>query len=285
MDNVFQAACVQMRSGRSVERNLDEAEALIRRAAKAGASYVQTPEMTPLLERDRDSLTAAIRPEADDPAIRRFAGLAKELGIHLHLGSMAVRSAAGGIANRSLLFAPDGAIAARYDKIHMFDVDLAGGESWRESRTYAAGDRAVIADLPGARLGLTVCYDLRFPHLYRALAQAGASALAVPAAFTRQTGMAHWHVLLRARAIETGSFVIAAAQGGHHEDGRDTYGHSLIVDPWGRILAEAEGDEPGFIIAAVDPGASDAARSRIPALRHDRPFAAPAPTGLPEAAE
>ncbi len=285
MGNVFQAACVQMRSGRSVERNLDEAEALIRRAAEAGASYVQTPEMTPLLERDRDSLTAAIRPEADDPAIRRFAGLAKELGIHLHLGSMAVRSAAGGIANRSLLFAPDGAIAARYDKIHMFDVDLAGGESWRESRTYAAGDRAVVADLPEARLGLTVCYDLRFPHLYRALAQAGASALAVPAAFTRQTGMAHWHVLLRARAIETGSFIIAAAQGGHHEDGRDTYGHSLIVDPWGRILAEAEGDEPGFITAAIDPGASDAARSRIPALRHDRPFAAPVPAGLPEAAE
>ncbi len=270
----FRAAAIQMRSGRTPAANVAAAEALIRAAAAQGATYVQTPEMTNILERDANALRAAIYTEADDPGLRWLAALAVELGIFLHVGSFAVRRDAGeGIANRGFLIGPDGAIRARYDKIHMFDVDLAGGESWRESRTYTPGDRAVVADLPEARLGMAICYDLRFPHLFRALAKGGASVLTVPAAFTRHTGLAHWHVLLRARAIETGSFIVAAAQGGRHEDGRETFGHSLIVGPWGEVLAEAAGDEPAVIVADIDPAASAAARSRIPALRHDRDFA------------
>ncbi len=279
----MRVAAVQMRSGRSVAQNVAAAEALVREAAAGGAGYVLTPEMTNLLERDPAALDAAIRAEADDTALVRFSALAAELGIYLHLGSLAIRRDGGdGVANRGFLLGPDGRVRARYDKIHMFDVDLAGGESWRESRTYRPGRRAVVADLPGLRLGLTICYDLRFPQLFRALAKSGAALLAVPAAFTRQTGEAHWHVLLRARAIETGSFVVAAAQGGRHEDGRETFGHSLIVGPWGRVLAEA-GEEPGVIFADVDPAESRAARERIPALRHDRDFALPELAAAPEA--
>lgn len=274
----FRAACVQMRSGRSPDDNTAAAEALIREAAAGGAAYVQTPEMTNLIDRGARSILNSVRREDEDASLARFRVLAKELGIHLHLGSLAI-GVADGVANRGFVIGPDGAILARYDKIHMFDVDLPDGESWRESRLYREGDRAVIADLGFARVGLSICYDLRFAHLYRALAQGGADVLAVPSAFTRQTGEAHWHVLLRARAIETGSFVIAAAQGGRHEDGRETYGHSLIVDPWGRVIAEAEGDEPGVIFADIDPAASREARSRIPALRHDRSFIAPEPAG------
>jgi predicted amidohydrolase len=274
----FRAAAVQMRSGINVGKNVAEAERLIREAAAAGAGYVLTPEMTTILDRDKDRLLAAISQEADDPSLKRFRALAKELGIHLHIGSMAIRlEGAGGqanVANRAFLIAPDGAVMARYDKIHMFDVDLGSGESYRESRLYKAGSEARIADLPLARLGVTICYDLRFPHLYRSLAQSGASVIAIPAAFTRTTGEAHWHVLVRARAIETGSFVIAAAQGGHHEDGRETYGHSMIVDPWGTILAEA-GTEPGIIVADIDPAASDDARRRVPSLANERAFAPP----------
>jgi predicted amidohydrolase len=188
---------------------------------------------------------------------------------------MAIRLPDGGVANRAFLIAPDGTILARYDKIHMFDVDLPGGESYRESALYRPGVEAVVVDLPWTRVGLSVCYDVRFPQLYRQLAQSGAALIAIPAAFTRTTGEAHWHVLVRARAIETGAYVVAAAQGGHHEDGRDTYGHSLIVDPWGKILAEA-GTEPGIIVADIDPEASAAARRRIPAIATDRAFAAPA---------
>ena len=276
----FVAAAVQMRSGVSVAANVAAAEALIRQAAGQGAHYVLTPEMTTILDRERPRLLAAISPEESDPSLARFRALARDLGIHLHVGSMAIKlvgqgkNGEDGVANRAFLITPDGDILARYDKIHMFDVDLTGGESYRESRLYRAGDRAVVADLPWARLGLTICYDMRFPQLHRALAKAGAEVLAVPAAFTRTTGEAHWHVLIRARAIETGSWVIAAAQGGAHEDGRETYGHSMIVDPWGRIVAEAE-REPGIILAEIDPVASLKARQAIPALANERAFAPP----------
>ncbi|MCR4281837.1 MAG: carbon-nitrogen hydrolase family protein, partial [Bauldia sp.] len=227
-------------------------------------------------------LLAAISPEESDPSLARFRALAAELGIHLHIGSMAIKLPAQGkggndaVANRSFLIGPDGEIMATYDKIHMFDVDLAGGESYRESRLYRAGEAAVIADLPWTRLGLTVCYDVRFPQLHRALARAGATVIAIPAAFTKTTGEAHWHVLVRARAIETGSFAAAAAQGGRHEDGRETYGHSLIVDPWGKVLAEA-GIEPGIIVADIDPQVSATVRGHIPALANERAFAPPQP--------
>ncbi len=273
----FVAGAVQMRSGISVAANVAAAEALIRQAAAEGAQYVLTPEMTNILDRKRERLLASVSSEESDPALARFRALAQELGIHLHIGSMAIRLGEEGedrVANRAFLIAPTGDILARYDKIHMFDVDLAGGESYRESRLYRPGQTAVVADLPGTRLGLTVCYDVRFPQLHRALAKAGAEVLAVPAAFTRTTGEAHWHVLLRARAIETGSWVIAAAQGGTHEDGRETYGHSMIVDPWGRIVAEAE-REPGVILAEIDPADSAKARAAIPALANERAFAPP----------
>jgi predicted amidohydrolase len=275
----FRAAAVQMRTGLSVEGNVAAATRLIREAAAAGAGYVLTPEMTTVLDRDRTRLLAAIDTEERDPSLAKFKALARELGIHLHIGSMAIRVADGGVANRAFLIGPNGEVFARYDKIHMFDVDLPDGETYRESSLYRAGSEAAVADLPWARIGLTVCYDVRFPHLYRHLAQAGASLIAVPAAFTKTTGEAHWHVLVRARAIETGAYVVAAAQAGHHEDGRDTYGHSLIVDPWGRILSEA-GTEPGVIVAEIDPAASAAARRRIPALASDRPFepAVPSPS-------
>ena len=262
---------VQMCTGRSVEKNVQDASALVRDAAGQGATYIQTPEITTLMETDRERLFATIRPQAADPSIPRFADLARELGIWLHIGSMPILLAAGRIANRSLLFAPDGAIVASFDKIHMFDVELPGGESYRESKNYQPGNTGVVADLPWGGLGLTVCYDLRFPHLYRALAKAGADALAIPSAFTRKTGEAHWHVLLRARAIENGCFVLAAAQAGRHESGRETYGHSLIVNPWGEIVAEA-GVESGVIVADIAMGEAMAARQRIPSLQHDRPF-------------
>jgi predicted amidohydrolase len=281
---VFRAAAVQMRTGLDVAANVAEAERLIRAAAAGGADYVLTPEMTTILDRDRERLLAAIRPEESDPSLARFRGLATELRLYLHIGSMAIKLGEPGsspgqaaVANRSFLIAPDGGLLARYDKIHMFDVDLAGGESYRESRLYRPGNAAVVADLPWARLGLSVCYDLRFPNLYRVLARSGAAMIALPAAFTRTTGEAHWHVLVRARAIETGSFVVAAAQGGHHQDGRDTFGHSMIVDPWGKIVAEA-GTDPGFIIAEIDPAASETVRARIPALANERAFSAPVGT-------
>ncbi|MEX2318724.1 MAG: carbon-nitrogen hydrolase family protein [Bauldia sp.] len=280
----FKAAAVQMRSGIDVAANVAEAERLIRTAAAAGAGYVLTPEMTTILDKDHSRLLASIDVQETDPSLARFRTLAKDLAIHLHIGSMAIRlpgaAEDGGdaVANRSFLIGPDGEIAATYDKIHMFDVDLAGGESYRESRLYKPGETAVVADLPWAKLGLTVCYDVRFPHLYRALAKAGADVIAVPAAFTRTTGEAHWHVLLRSRAIETGAFLVAAAQGGKHEDGRETYGHSLIVDPWGAVLAEADHDEPGFIVADIDPEQSAVTRVRIPSLANERDFAPLAPS-------
>jgi predicted amidohydrolase len=260
-----------MCASRDVARNLREAGELIRAAAGEGAQYVQTPEITTLMETERARLFAAVRPEEGNSAISYFCGLAADLRIWLHVGSMPVLLGSGKIANRAFLISPDGRIEARFDKIHMFDIDLPGGESYRESKNYQAGDLAVLAGLPWGTLGITICYDLRFPHLYRALAKAGADFLAIPSAFTRPTGEAHWHVLMRARAIENGCYVFAAAQAGRHESGRETYGHSLIVSPWGEILAEGD-VHPGIIVADVATAAVREARRRIPSLQHDRPF-------------
>jgi predicted amidohydrolase len=267
----FRVGLIQMRSGREPQANFDAAAKLIREAKAGGADYVLTPEMTNIMETRRERLFAAVGTEDDDASLASFRALARELGIYVHVGSLAVRVGPERAANRSFLIGPDGEILARYDKIHMFDVDVATGESYRESRNFRAGDAAVAADLPWGRLGLTVCYDLRFPALYRALAEAGSSFISVPSAFTRVTGEAHWHVLLRARAIENGCFVLAAAQGGTHENGRETFGHSLVVDPWGRIIAEA-GTEPGLIMAEIVPAEVAAARARIPSLQHGRRF-------------
>ncbi|MEQ1867351.1 MAG: carbon-nitrogen hydrolase family protein [Alphaproteobacteria bacterium] len=271
MSQVFRAACVQMRTGLDLAANIDAATALIRDAKAKGAQFVATPEMTSLFEAESDALFAKVRPEEDDTALKAFRALAEELSLWLLIGSLPIKIADRQCANRSFLIDPKGAVRATYDKIHMFDVDLPGGEVYRESRNYRPGERAVVANLPWGKLGLSVCYDLRFPHLYRALAKAGASFLSIPAAFTYTTGQAHWHVLQRARAIETGCFVIAAAQGGKHENGRHTFGHSVIIDPWGNIIAEA-GDAPGVIVADIDPNKVAEARARVPALTHDRPF-------------
>src|SRR6202166_952220 len=269
--STFKVALIQMRSGLDPEANLAAVMAGVDQAKRGGADYVQTPEMTNVLENKRERLFTKIFSEEHDPTLATLREVARKLSIYIHLGSLAVKASPEKAANRSFLIDRNGDVAARYDKIHMFDVDLAGGESYRESNTYRDGDLAVVADLPWGGLGLTVCYDLRFPALYRALAEAGASLLAIPSAFTRQTGEAHWHVLMRARAIENGCFVFAAAQGGRHENGRETYGHSLIVDPWGRILGEG-GVEPGIVLAQVDPAAVAAARGRIPSLQHGRRF-------------
>ncbi len=267
----FQAACVQLCCGQDMDANIEAAGALIREAAADGAVYILTPEQTSLMELKSKPLFAQIVEEGQDRGVRYFRTLAKELKIWLHIGSVALRLNNEQAANRSILINPQGEIVARYDKIHMFDVNLPNGEVYRESKNYRSGDKAVIADLPWGRVGLSICYDLRFPALYRALAQGGACFLTIPAAFTRQTGKAHWHVLQRARAIETGSFVFAAAQGGTHKNGRETFGHSMIVSPWGEIIAEA-GTDPCVIHAEIDPVASVEARQRIPALTHDRDF-------------
>jgi deaminated glutathione amidase len=267
----FRAALVQMCSGRNVAKNVKDAVVLIREAAGQGAHYIQTPEMTTLMESDREQLRAVVQSESDNSALSAFTDAARDLNVWLHIGSMAVGRDDGKIANRSYLIAPDGNIAARYDKIHMFDVDLGQGDPYRESESYAAGTKAVIAELPWGGLGLTICYDLRFPALHRTLAKGGAKFIASPAAFTRITGEAHWHTLLRARAVEAQSFVFAAAQGGRHENGRETFGHSLIISPWGQILAEA-GADPGVIAAEIDLSILDDVRRRLPSLTHDRAF-------------
>ena len=266
----FIAACIGMRSSRDVSANRDAAVTLIEEAVLAGATYVQTPEMTSLVERSRKDLFEKVTAEEGDVTLAALRELARKRRITIHIGSIAVRSGEK-IANRAYVVDPDGEIAARYDKIHLFDVDLPNGETWRESATYTGGDKAVLAETPWGLLGLTICYDVRFPQLYRSLAEAGASFLSAPACFTKQTGEAHWSVLHRARAIETGSFMISAAQGGTHEDGRETYGHSMIIDPWGRVLAEG-GSEPGIVLAEIDPALVADARGRIPSLKHARPF-------------
>ncbi len=272
--SVFRAGLLQMRSGTDTEENARTFEALAREAAGKGATYVQSPEMTGAVNRDRATMMAALRPEASDIVVATARRLADELDIFVHVGSTAIARDDGKVANRGFLFAPGGRLLATYDKIHMFDVDLDNGESWRESATYEPGRDSIVARMPFATLGMAVCYDLRFPQLFRAQALAGAEILTMPAAFTRQTGEAHWHVLQRARAIENGTWVLSAAQGGLHQDGRETYGHSLVVDPWGRIVAEAGQDEPGVVIADIDPAASAEARKKIPNLRNAREFTA-----------
>jgi deaminated glutathione amidase len=276
----FRVGLIQMRSGRTPAANLEAAVTLITAAKEGGADYVQTPEMTNIMEARREALMTAIVPEEEDRTLAGLRELARRLRLWLHIGSLALKISPDRAVNRGFLIDPHGAIAARYDKIHMFDVDLGNGETYRESRSYTPGEHAVVADLPWGRLGITVCYDLRFPGLYRALAEAGSVFLAIPSAFTRQTGEAHWHVLNRARAIENGAFVFAAAQGGHHENGRDTFGHSLVIDPWGRVVAEGDA-EPGVIMAEIDTAAIAAARSRVPSLQHGRRFEVIEPVAMP----
>jgi predicted amidohydrolase len=269
--SAFRVGLVQMRSGLDPQANLASVLTAVDEAKRAGADYVLTPEMTNILALRREQLFANIVADEQDPMLATLREVARKLSIYIHIGSLAIKASPEKAVNRSFLIDRKGDVAARYDKIHMFDVDLAGGESYRESNNYRAGELAVVADLPWGRLGMTVCYDLRFPALYRALAEAGASFLAIPSAFTKQTGEAHWHVLLRARAIETGCFVFAAAQGGRHENGRETYGHSLAIDPWGRVLAEG-GIEPEVLIVDIDPAEVAAARAKLPSLRHGRRF-------------
>ena len=266
----LKVACVQLRCGDDVGENVRTASALIRDAHKMGAQFIGTPENTGLMAADGGAKLEKTHPE-HDKALPQFAQLAEELGIWLLVGSLAVKVSDGKTANRSYLIGPNGRIAARYDKIHLFDVNLPSGESYRESNTVAPGTVAVVAAMPQAKVGLSVCYDLRFPHLYRTLAKAGAEILTVPSAFTETTGKAHWHILLRARAIENTCFVMAPAQGGTHANGRQTFGHSLIIGPWGDILAEA-GTDPGVITAELDLGQIAEVRGRLPSLQHDRPF-------------
>ena len=274
MSQTFKVACVQLNAARDIAPNIATASALIREAKAKGAQFILTPENTGMIEPKRPMMLEKARPESEHPGIPAFGALAAELGVWLLIGSLQIKLDATTCANRSFLFDDKGRVAVRYDKIHMFDVDLKAGESYRESATFRPGDRAVTAETPWGVVGLTVCYDVRFAHLYRALAQAGACFLTVPAAFTVPTGKAHWHTLLRARAIETGSYVFAPAQCGEHAEGRKTYGHSLIVAPWGEILAEAE-DGTGFILAEIDTAKVAEARRAVPSLTHDRPFAAP----------
>ncbi|MEX0346669.1 MAG: carbon-nitrogen hydrolase family protein [Rhizobiaceae bacterium] len=279
--NSFTVAVVQMRSGADPQRNIEVMRELVRDAAGRGATYVQTPEMTGAVQRDKKALAAVLKPEERDEVAAAASGLAAELGVYLHLGSTAVKPDGDRLANRAFLFAPDGREVARYDKIHMFDVDLDNGESWRESAVYRPGTRTVVAELPIATVGLSICYDVRFPRVFQAQAGAGANVLTAPAAFTRQTGEAHWHVLQRSRAIECGSWMISAAQGGLHEDGRETYGHSVIIDPWGSVVAEIDHDEPGVAIAEIDVARSAEARQKIPNLKNGRDFVVDLMTEVP----
>src|SRR5580704_12555140 len=281
-DRSFTAAMVQMRTGLRPEPSLEQGTKLIRQAAAEGAGYVQTPEVSNMMQTNRKAMFEHLATEEDDLSLKAYRALAKELNIHLHIGSLALRATAERAVNRSFLIGPDGMVIASYDKIHMFDIELDGGESYRESANYQPGETAVISDLPWGRIGLTICYDLRFPALYRALAESGASFLTVPSAFTVRTGEAHWHTLLRARAIENGCFVFAAAQAGTHESKRQSYGHSLIVDPWGTVLAEGGAAETGVFMAKIDPSKVDNARKTVPSLQHGRRFSVADPKAGPE---
>jgi predicted amidohydrolase len=291
VSGAFNAACVQFTAGPDPAPNLQQVSELIRRARSAGADLIMTPEVSNFIESGRRRRDKA-RHEADDPFLAGMRELARETGAWILVGSLVIDPAGEPgaeaseerLANRSFLIDAQGAIVARYDKIHMFDIDLPGGESYRESNAYRPGGRSVVAETPWGRLGMTVCYDLRFPHLYRTLAQAGADFLAVPSVFTVPTGTAHWHVLLRARAIENGCFVFAPAQWGEHAGGRRSYGHSLIVDPWGEVLAD-RGEETGIITAQIDPARIAKARGMVPSLQHDRGFAPPEVVRPPLAAE
>src|SRR6201995_1395788 len=268
---MFTAAMVQMRTSLLPEPSLEQGIKLIREAVAQGAEYVQTPEVSNMMQLNRQALFGQLASEEDDLSLKAYRALAAELKIHLHVGSLALRFSPEKAVNRSFLIGPDGNILASYDKIHMFDIDLPGGESYRESANYQPGETAVISDLPWGRIGLSICYDVRFPALYRALAEAGASFITVPSAFTRKTGGAHWHTLLRARAIATGCFVLAAAQCGLHGDKRETLGYSLIGDPWGEVLSDG-GVEPGVVLARIDPSKVETAHKAIPSLQHGRRF-------------
>jgi predicted amidohydrolase len=258
-----------MRGRRDPSTNCDDAVRMIREAASRGATFVQTPEISNLVDRDRETMMKSLFTEDKDPMLQAFQALARELRITIHAGSLSIKNG-DKVANRAFVISSSGDVAARYDKIHLFDVDLANGETWRESNTFTGGSETIVVDIPHAKLGVSICYDVRFPYLFRALADHGATLLSAPACFTKQTGEAHWSVLQRARAIENGAFMISAAQAGLHEDGRETYGHSMIVDPWGRVLAEGD-DKPGLIFAEIKTDAVTEARNRIPALRHTRP--------------
>lgn len=271
----MQIACIQMTSAQDPADNLPVIEARLRKAAAAGASLIALPETCVFMERGRKAMQARLTPQRDNPHLKQIAALTAELGVHVLIGSMVLASDETDKAvNRSILLAPEGHVAAHYDKIHMFDVTLASGETHAESASYQPGEKLAVAAIGDAKLGLSICYDVRFSTLYRRLAEAGADIIAVPSAFTRPTGKAHWHILLRARAIETGCFIIAPAQVGAHENGRETYGHSLIVDPWGQVLAEA-GDNDDMIIADIDLALVEKARAQIPALTHGRSFTTP----------
>ncbi|MDP8994451.1 MAG: carbon-nitrogen hydrolase family protein [Pseudomonadota bacterium] len=271
-------ALYQARTGIDPGANADDLAAAVREAAAGGAAMLFTPEMSGLLDQDRARAARHLRREEEDPVLAAVRGAARQAGIWVHLGSLALLGGAGDrLVNRGFVIDGEGAVRARYEKIHLFDVDLATGESWRESAAYAPGERAVVAPTPLGLLGLSICYDLRFACLYAALSAAGATVLAVPAAFTVPTGEAHWHVLLRARAIESAAFVVAAAQCGAHEDGRRTFGHSLVVDPWGRVLLDLGSEEKALGFAELDPGQLEEVRARLPVLRHRRAFAPPEP--------
>lgn len=268
----MRAAAIQMRSGMHPEANLAALTPLVAEAAAQGADYVLTPEVTFVFPENRDGLAAVAGPYENNPALAGAAELARRHKLHLHIGSLAVLLPDGYFANRSVLFRPDGSVAATYDKIHLFDATLPGLKAYRESATYRGGNKAVVVPVGDVTLGMTICYDVRFPALFNALANAGAQVIAVPAAFTVPTGEAHWEVLLRARAIETGTYIVAAAQGGDHENGRSTYGHSMIVDPWGEIVVQNAGQAPGVTIAELYPQRVADARGRVPALANARAF-------------
>jgi len=273
----MKVALIQTRTPSTHDAALAHVLPMVREAAAAGATFIATPEGTNILQKDRAILLPMLKPLDEDPVVAGLRAAAIDFGAWILMGSALVRREDRKAANRSVLISPQGAIAATYDKLHMFDVDLPTGESSRESATYEPGAAAVTAQAGDLRLGMTVCYDLRFPALYRALALAGAEVMTIPSAFTRPTGAAHWEVLMRARAIETGSFVLAPAQGGRHEDGRGTWGHSLAVAPWGEVIAHLDHDEPGVLLADLDLAAAARARAAIPALANARPFSQPAP--------
>lgn len=274
MTGTLRVAVLQVNAGSEIVPNLEAAGSLVRRARDAGAELICLPENVSMMVQGRQKVLARAKPEAEHPGLPFFRDLARETGAWLMTGTLACLLEDGRVANRAFVVDPAGAVVARYDKIHMFDVDLPGGESYRESATYRPGESAVVAPTPWGGLGMTICYDVRFAYLYRALAKAGASLITVPAAFTVPTGRAHWHVLLRARAIETGCFVLAPAQTGSHDEGRRTYGHALIVGPWGEVLADA-GEEPGFVVADLDLAEVAEARRMVPSLGHDRGFDGP----------
>lgn len=266
----MRVGCIQTCTGVDVRQNIADLTQLVRKACDQGAEFISTPEGTNILQKDRDLLFQQITAQDDDPTIAAMADLARARSVWIHLGSVMVKIGSNKAANRSVLISPDGKVATTYDKIHMFDVDLGGGENYQESATYSPGNQLVSIDVPWGKIGLSVCYDLRFPSQFWRLATAGVGLHLIPAAFTKTTGQAHWHPLLRARAIETGSFVIAAAQGGRHDDGRETYGHSLVIDPWGQVIAEKADDSPGVLMADVDWSRVAECREKIQNLRHER---------------